>query len=266
MQGGQVNAGRLFDRDSGRTFVAAIDHGLALGVLPGGERAVDAVEGVVACEPDGVLLSPGMLGRTGGLFAFRGAPVPVVRCDWLVLAERLRPLGEHHRVLCDPAEAAALGAGGVALYLVLGVKPGRMFADNVAAVCRAAQAAHAAGLPLMVETVAWGSRVDDPRDPELLAFGCRMAAELGADMIKTEYTGDPGTMRQIVDGCPAPVLTLGGPRTDSTQALLEATRGAIEAGARGVVYGRNVWQADDPPALAKDIRAIVHAHPGAEGE
>ncbi|MER3438253.1 MAG: fructose-bisphosphate aldolase, partial [Chloroflexota bacterium] len=98
------------------------------------------------------------------------------------------------------------------------------------------------GLPLIVEAVLWGSQIDNKKDPERLAFACRMAVELGADAIKTEYTGDPVTMRQIIETCPAPVLVLGGAKSDSVADVLEATRGAMEAGARGVIYGRNVWQ------------------------
>ena len=57
-----------------------------------------------------------------------------------------------------------------------------------------------AGIPVIVESVLWGSRIEDKRDPELLAFGARVAAEFGADAIKTAYTGDPETMRQVVEG------------------------------------------------------------------
>jgi DhnA family fructose-bisphosphate aldolase class Ia len=85
-----------------------------------------------------------------------------------------------------------------------------------------------------------------------------MAAELGADVIKTEYTGEVEAMRRVVEGCPVPILTLGGPKTGSEEALVEATRGAISAGARGVVYGRNIWQAGDPQRVSAAVREAVH--------
>jgi DhnA family fructose-bisphosphate aldolase class Ia len=100
--------------------------------------------------------------------------------------------------------------------------------------------------------------MDDKRDPELLAFGARVATELGADAIKTAFTGDPETMRQVVDGCPVPVLVLGGVRSSSPDAVLDATRGALAAGAKGVVYGRNVWQADDPAFMCGLLREVIH--------
>ena len=221
---------------------------------------MEAVELVVACQPDAVLISPGMLARAGDLFANRQAPAPVVRADFILNDPRLRQLeqGEQYRVLCSPRRAAELGADAFIMFLVLGVEQGAMFADNVRAVARAAEEAHRVGLPLIVEAVLWGSRIAEKKDPELLAFTCRMAAEIGADAIKTEYTGDPVTMAQVIETCPAPVLVLGGPKTDTPEPLLQATRDAMAAGARGVVYGRNVWQADDPPGIARQLREIIH--------
>lgn len=260
MSGAKLNAGRLFDADSGRSFIAAIDHGLQFGVVRGGEDAGRAMRTVVTdCRPDGVLVAPGLLDRYWELFAHRGAAVPICRLDLVHIADQTRPLGEQHRMVCSAREAAALGAGAVVTYLILGPGQGEMFADNVAAIARVREEAHALGMPLIVEAVDWGSRAADEPDPDLLTFGCRLAAELGADVIKTEYTGDPDTMRPIVEGCPVPVLVLGGPQAETEEALLDDTRDALEAGARGVVYGRNVWQADDPAGIASRIRKIVHA-------
>jgi fructose-bisphosphate aldolase, class I len=120
------------------------------------------------------------------------------------------------------------------------------------------QAARRAGIPVIIESVLWGARMEDKRDPELLAFGARVAAEFGADAIKTTYTGDPETMRQVIEGCPVPVLVLGGVRSSDPGVVLEATRGALDAGAKGVVYGRNVWQADDPVMMCSRLRDVIH--------
>jgi fructose-bisphosphate aldolase, class I len=256
--GVRLRRGRLFDRASGRSFVAAVDHGLATGPQRGAEDAPELLGRVLGWEPDGVLLSPGLLATAGELLAFRGAPAILVRADWLILDERLRYLGEQHRVLCTPAEAAAMGADALAVFLVLGVADGATFADNVRAVATTARAAAKVGLPVVVETVLWGAQATDPRDPDLLALGCRMEAELGASVVKTQYTGDPDTMAGVVGGCPVPVLVLGGPRAGDEAALLEETRDALGAGAKGVVYGRRLWQADDPAKLAAAVRAIIH--------
>ena len=126
------------------------------------------------------------------------------------------------------------------------------------AVTQTAEAAHNVGLPLIVESVLWGTRIENKKDPEMLAFGARMAVELGADAIKTEYTGDAKTMKNIIDSCPATVLLLGGSKSSDPEALWEGTRQACAVGAKGVIYGRNVWQQDDPVAISRRLREIIH--------
>ena len=105
MSGAELRLGRLFDRESGRSFIVAFDHGTNLRVPPEAGKPLEVVENIVAGEPDGVLISPGMLKQASDLFAFRGAPVPVLRADWTILDERMSDNGEHNRVICSPQEA-----------------------------------------------------------------------------------------------------------------------------------------------------------------
>ena len=115
------------------------------------------------------------------------------------------------------------------------------------------------GIPVIVESVLWGARMEDKRDPELLAFGARVAAEFGADAIKTAYTGDPESMRQVVAGVPS-----AGPRARRCALLGSRGRAGGDArgsrcGRQGVVYGRNVWQADDPVMMCGQLREVIHS-------
>jgi class I fructose-bisphosphate aldolase len=262
LDGAGLRLGRLFDWESRRSFITAFDHGTNLRVPLEAGKPLDVVEKIVAGEPDGVLVSPGMLKQAAHLFAFRGAPVPLLRADWTMLDDRTQDLGEQYRVLLSPRDAAALGAGALVMYLIQGPEDGAMFADNARAIAEAAREAHKVGLPLIVEATLWGSRISEKKDPDLLAYGCRIAAELGADVLKTEYTGDPATMAEVVEGCPVPVLTLGGAKGGSEEEVVEAARGAIEGGAKGIIFGRNVWQADDPVRMSASLREVVHSIPG----
>lgn len=260
MHGTNLRLGRLFSASSGRSLVAAIDHGLTIGPQPGAVNVLQTVQTIIDCRPDAVLMAPGMLAQTAGKFAFREAPSIMVRTDFFINREdiRLALHEEQYRVLCSPSYAASLGADSIIHFLILHPETGAMFADNVQAVSRAAEEAHRIGLPLVVEVVTWGSRIEHKRDPELLSLGNRMAAELGADAVKTEWTGDSESMRQVIDGCPVPSLVLGGARSDSEDALIEATRQALDAGARGLIYGRNIWQAEDPAKITDTLRRLVH--------
>ncbi len=260
MQGTEVRLGRLFDRDSGRSFVAAIDHGLTIGPQPGAVDVISTIETLIACNPDAILLSPGVLSFTGKHFANRQAPATMVRADFFINRDdaRLAMHEEQYRVLCSPEHAVALGADSIILFLILQPGTGHMFADNVRAISTTAEQAHRLGLPLIVEVVTWGSQIAVKKHPDVLALGCRMAVELGADAIKTEWTGDADSMRDVISGCPAPVLVLGGAKSESTESLYDATEQALAAGAKGVIYGRNVWQADDPAAVSAHLARLIH--------
>ena len=257
MTGTAVRLGRLF-RASGRSFITAFDHGTTLRMPLSGPGPREVLSTIVEGGPDGVLLSPGMLATNADLFAVRGAPVPVVRADWTVVDDAWKAeSGEFHRVVITPAEAAVMGAGAICMYLIGGPATGAQFADNVAAVAQAAHEARRVGIPLIVEATLWGSRHTDKKDPEALQHVCRMAYELGADAIKTEFTGDVGSMRQLIASVGVPVLTLGG-AVGEANAVESAARDAIAAGAKGLIFGRNVWGADDPVGTTKKLLDVVH--------
>ena len=113
------------------------------------------------------------------------------------------------------------------------------------------------GDKVKVESLARGKNVADYTDAKWLNLHTRMAVELGADAIKTDYTGDPESMRAVVRGCPIPILVLGGSRLASDRDALAIVRGAVEAGAAGVFFGRNVFQSDNIKAFLQQARAVL---------
>ena len=255
-----LRVNRLFDRASSRAFMVAVDRPLMDGVAPGGPPSRELVSRAVAAVPDGIVLGPGALKQSWDLLAFHGGPSVVLRIDHLVAGEFARGSGEHHRMLCDVHDAVALGADAVLVFLIDGFADGATFADNVARVGAVVAEARGLGVPVIVESVLWGSRTTDREDPQALAAMCRIAAEIGADIVKTQHTGDTATMESVVAACSVPVLVLGGPRTTDHGALMDYTSEALEAGARGVIFGRNVYLNDDPSAVA-ELRKLVHARP-----
>lgn len=264
MQTTEMRLGRLFDPTSGKAMVAAFDRGLGASAAGGGENVRRVVGDIVAAGVEGVIVSPGVLDRTRDLLAHRAAPAVLVRSDFFFMGA-LQPAGlagaaaEEYRMLLSGPEAAAMGADAMVLFLVLGNQDDSVTADNAAAVARAAQEAHAVGLPVIVEAVLWGSRAQDQADEGAITYVSRLAAELGADAVKTQYTGDPLSMRRVVESCPVPVLLLGGPKSDDLDELTRSSKDALSTGARGLVYGRNVWQGGDTLAAARRLHGLVHA-------
>lgn len=85
-----------------------------------------------------------------------------------------------------------------------------------------------------------------------------MAAELGADIVKGYYTGEPETFREVIEYCPVPYVVLSGPASDDPGVFLKFVSEAMDCGAGGVSVGRNVWTYKDPAALTRAICRIVH--------
>ena len=102
-----------------------------------------------------------------------------------------------------------------------------------------------------------GPNVKDPFDVDLVKHCARVAAELGADLVKTNYTGDPDTFKEVVKGALAPVVIAGGPKIDSDEKLLQMVKDSIEAGGRGVSIGRNIFQHSNITGITKAVSSVV---------
>jgi putative autoinducer-2 (AI-2) aldolase len=109
------------------------------------------------------------------------------------------------------------------------------------------------GIPVMAVTAV--GRELEKRDARYLAMACRIAAELGARVVKTYWCED---FDKVVTGCPVPVILAGGPQVDTEREVLEFVYDGLQKGAIGVNLGRNVWQNEHPIAMIRAIRAVVH--------
>ena len=93
---------------------------------------------------------------------------------------------------------------------------------------------------------------------DVVAHAARIGAELGADIIKTNFTGNIETFKTVTESCPVPVVIAGGPKCKSLDEVLQTTFDAMQAGAAGLSIGRNVFQCENPTQIAKALSAIVH--------
>ena len=93
-------------------------------------------------------------------------------------------------------------------------------------------------------------------------FSGRVAAEHGADMVKTYYTEDD--FEKVTESCPVPVAIAGGPKCDTDADTLAMIRGALDGGAAGIVMGRNIWQSSKPVQMIRAVRSMIHENVGME--
>lgn len=137
--------------------------------------------------------------------------------------------------------------------------------DSVNRSAALAAQASAVGLPYLAEPIPGGFSRADMRSPEVIAAGARVAAETGADFVKTFYTGDPASMRKVVDYAGVPVIMLGGHQKDSLGELFAEIHDAINgAGVAGIAIGNNIWRSKDPGGVVRGLTAILHENASVE--
>jgi class I fructose-bisphosphate aldolase len=253
---------RLFDPASGRCIDVAMDHGF-FGEHPhlaGIEDMTAAVDAVAAAGPDAVQLSPG---QAPLLAARPRSPriALVLRAD-VANVYSPEPPSEPFDLLIDDAIGLAVRHDAACVCLNLFDIPGqgRLRGQCVDNIARARTAAERAGMPVMVEPLPMNPGVggyETDGDADRLVALVRQATELGADVIKVDVTDDLDQYGRVVEAARVPVLARGGGRIDDTE-LFERTHAVLAQGAAGVVYGRNVIQHEDPAAMVRALRALVH--------
>ena len=157
--------------------------------------------------------------------------------------------------VCLVEECLKMGADAVSVHINIGSETE---SDQLSILGCVSERCDFWGMPLVAMMYPRGKGIANPNDVEVVAHAARAGAELGADIIKTNYTGDIDSFRTVVEGCPVPVVIDGGPKTETDMEFLQMIEGAMQAGARGVAIGRNVFQHQDPVKMTMAIAAIVN--------
>jgi class I fructose-bisphosphate aldolase len=260
--GKTIRLGRILNPRNHRAAVVAFDHGVHLGVIPGVQHPGERLEELAEAGADAFLVGPGVARRFASVFAGRGAPGLILRLDWTNLWRGPEMLGSEEgrgNLLASVDDAARLGADAVLVYMFIGYHDPAVEARQIKDVASVAQACEGLGMGCIIEPMARGLRVErDIYRPEYIAAGARMACEIGADILKTDYSGDAESFRRVIDASFRPVLIAGGPKTSTLREALEMVHGALAAGASGMFIGRNVFQAPDPGRMMRVMRRMIH--------
>jgi class I fructose-bisphosphate aldolase len=156
---------------------------------------------------------------------------------------------------CSVEYAASLGAKaiGYTIYLGSSFEP-----EMLSEFGRIQEQAHGLGLPAIAWIYPRGQAVQNDTSKEIVSYAARAGLELGADAVKIKYTGDPQTFSWAVKSAgKALVYMSGGPKAPTDNDFLIQVRGVMDAGATGLAVGRNVWQNQDPLAMADKLREII---------
>jgi len=248
--GKAVRLERIMDRRTKRTIIVPMDHGMSVGPIKGIEDMAHTVDLVAEGGANAVL---GHIGLP--LFGHRRHGKDIGMILHLSASTSLSP-DPNNKVLITPVEdAIRMGADAVSVHINIGAETECNMLQSLgitASRCREW------GMPLLAMMYPRGKNINAENSAQYVKIAARAAAETGVDLVKTNYTGDIDSFREVTKGCPVPVLMAGGPRMETTEQILEMVYDSIEGGGSGVAIGRNVFQAEDPTKMVRAIAAIVH--------
>lgn len=245
--------GEQFLSGKSNQLIVPVDHGLSLGNVRGLENPESVLRELVHLGIDGTLASPGVARRVGSLC--REAHIGLI----LTLDTQVWAKSQHGEdyvrdiaLISSVAQAQRLGVDAVKILLVQGSADPRVFMDNIEMMAEVVEEADAVRLPVMVEPVWFGAKLETPDYEQAIWHGSRIAMEVGAHILKIPVLSPQVTEKITAWGLP--VYFLGGALSDDQSGLLQQVRDGLKAGVRGVVFGRNVWQSASMSDAVRRLR------------
>jgi len=241
---------KLIKPESGRAVWLAMDHGYFLGPVKRLEKPGETVKPLLPYA-DAIMLTRGILRNC--IDADSSVPV-ILRVSGgnSIIGEDL----SKETIITSVKEAVRLNVTACAFSVYVGAKYEH---QTLAALANLINEAQEYAMPVLAVTAV--GRELAKRDARYLSLACRIAAELGAQLIKTYYCDD---FEKVVEYSPVPLVIAGGPKLKTEQDVLQLAYDAVQRGAIGVDMGRNIWQSDNSVAMIRAIRHIVHENASAE--
>ncbi len=256
MVGKEIRLERIIDRNSGRTVIVPLDHGVTVGPVEGIQNMKKIVDEISKGGANAIVIHKGLVeaghrrsGKDLGLIVHLSAST--------VLAP-----DPNSKVLVGTVEEAIkLGADAVSIHVNIGAEDEREMLRDFGFV---AGKAHEWGMPLLAMVYTRGPKIKNEYDVSVVKHAARVGSELGADIVKVTYTGTPESFREVVEGCPKPIVIAGGPRMTNDREVFEMVKGALDAGAAGVSIGRNAFQHPEPSKMMAALSRMVHENSDVE--
>jgi len=231
----------------GRAVMLASDHGYFMGATSGMEKPAEAIRDLLP-HVDSLMLSPGIL-RTVVDPAFGKGVVLRASGGNTILDADI----DDEEVILPAEEAVKLNASAVAISIFVGSEHSHQTIMNLTDMVNDASLFD---LPVLGVT-AVGKALKDKKEKRYLAHASRLAAELGADIVKTYYCDG---FEEVAAKTPVPIVVAGGPKLDTYEDVLTLCYRAVQEGAIGVDMGRNIWQSDYPAAIVQGVKGVIHGN------
>ncbi len=248
--GKQIRMERILNRNTGKTVIVPMDHGISVGPIDGLTDMKEAIQQVSDGGANAIVEHKGLIveGHRRG-----GSDIGLI--IHLSASTSLSVTPNAKTLVCTVEEAIKLGADAISIHVNLGDSQEKEMLNDFG---RISYEARDWGMPLLAMMYPRGEKIKDEYDVEVIKHAARVGNEMGADLVKVSYSGSPESFRQVVEGCSVPVVIAGGAKMNSDRDILEMVKGSIEAGGAGVSIGRNVFQHKTPSLMVKAISSIVN--------
>ncbi len=250
MIGKKIRLERIINRHTGRTVIAPMDHGVSNGPMKGIIDIDKTVESISQGGADAILMHKGIVEQ-----GHRGYGKDIGLIVHLSASTSLAPNPNNKVIVTSVEKAIQLGADAVSVHVNLGSETESEMLQELGEI---SETCSYWGIPLLAMMYPRGQKVENEHDVELVKHAARVGSELGVDIVKTNYTGDPDSFKEVVEGALVPVVIAGGPKVDTDEELLQMVKDSVEVGGAGVAFGRNLFQAENPGKITKAISEVVH--------
>lgn len=231
--------------EDGKALMLAIDHGYFMGAAHGMEMPKVQVEKLIP-HIDSLMLSPGILTSQIDSDFKKGIVLRASGGNTILESDI-----DNEGLILSAKNAVKLNASAIAVSMFVGAEHSHQTILNLT---NAINDAMEYDLPVLGVT-AVGKALKDKKEKRYLTHASRLAAELGADIVKTYYCEG---FEEVVKKTTVPIIVAGGPKLDSYKDVLELCYNSIQCGAIGVDMGRNIWQSDYPEAITAGVAHIIH--------
>lgn len=208
------------------------------------------VESISQGGADAILMHKGIVEQ-----GHRGYGKDIGLIVHLSASTSLAPNPNNKVIVTSVEKAIQLGADAVSVHVNLGSETESEMLQELGEI---SETCSYWGIPLLAMMYPRGQKVENEHDVELVKHAARVGSELGVDIVKTNYTGDPDSFKEVVEGALVPVVIAGGPKVDTDEELLQMVKDSIEVGGAGVAFGRNLFQAENPGKITRAISEVVH--------
>jgi len=248
--GKKIRLERIINRNTGKTVIVPLDHGLTVGPIKGVDKISDTADKIAEGGANAVIIHKGIAsyehrghGRDLGLIMHLSAGTIYSK--------------NQKTIVTTVEEALEYGADAVSIHINIGAETEIDMLKQLGDISRSCKRW---GMPLIAMMYPRGPEIKNEFDVEAVKHAARIGAELGVDIIKTNYTGFYESFKEVVNTCPAPIVIAGGPKMSNDEDFLNMVNETMRAGAIGVSIGRNIFQHKEIKMITKKVCDTVNSY------